>query len=101
MPHRRPVPSHSIQQTPDLTCIACGQGADKAGGKFARTGHAMRLMERVGVAMRQQEPCLLVGETGTGKTALVQQLASQASSACSSATMQEHTQGAGHLRICC
>ncbi len=59
---------------------ACDQGTDKAAGKFARTGHVMRLMERVAVAVRQQEPCLLVGETGTGKTALVQQLASQASS---------------------
>ena len=31
------------------------------------------------MAVRQREPCLLVGETGTGKTALVQQLAAQAS----------------------
>ena len=53
-------------------------------------GHAMRLMERVAVAARQQEPCLLVGETGTGKTALVQQLATQASFICSRAMMQGH-----------
>ena len=45
---------------------------------FARTGHAMRLMERIAVAVQQREPALLVGETGTGKTALAQQLASQA-----------------------
>lgn len=38
----------------------------------------MRLMERVAVAVQQREPALLVGETGTGKTALAQQLASQA-----------------------
>ena len=37
----------------------------------------MRLMERVAVAVQQREPALLVGETGTGKTALAQQLASQ------------------------
>ena len=49
-----------------------------SGAGFARTGHAMRLMERVAVAVQQREPALLVGETGTGKTALAQQLASQA-----------------------
>lgn len=38
----------------------------------------MRLMERLAVAVQQREPALLVGETGTGKTALAQQLASQA-----------------------
>ena len=48
-----------------------------SGAGFARTGHAMRLMERVAVAVQQREPALLVGETGTGKTALAQQLASQ------------------------
>lgn len=37
----------------------------------------MRLMEGVGVALQQGEPALLVGETGTGKTTLVQRLADQ------------------------
>lgn len=37
----------------------------------------MRLLESVGVALQQQEPALLVGETGTGKTTLVQRLADQ------------------------
>ena len=37
----------------------------------------MRLMESVGVALQQAEPALLVGETGTGKTTLVQRLADQ------------------------
>lgn len=32
-------------------------------------------MEAVAVAIAQQEPVLLVGETGTGKTTLVQQIA--------------------------
>ncbi len=39
----------------------------------------MRSMEAVAVAASQQEPMLLVGETGTGKTTLVQRLAEQAS----------------------
>ena len=47
------------------------------GTSFAQTGHAMRLLESVAVAVQQQEPVLLVGETGTGKTTAVQQLASR------------------------
>lgn len=42
---------------------------------FAQTNHALRLMESVGVCVRENEPVLLVGETGCGKTTLVQQLA--------------------------
>lgn len=34
-------------------------------------------MERVAVAAAHSEPVLLVGETGTGKTTLVQQIAKQ------------------------
>ncbi|PWW78362.1 midasin [Tuber magnatum] len=42
---------------------------------FATTNHAARLLEQIGVAIRLAEPVLLVGETGTGKTTVVQQLA--------------------------
>ena len=42
---------------------------------FATTNHVLRVIESVAVAVRQAEPCLLVGETGTGKTTIVQQLA--------------------------
>ena len=42
---------------------------------FAPTNHALRLMESVGVCIRENEPILLVGETGCGKTSLIQQLA--------------------------
>ena len=45
---------------------------------WSNTGHAMRILERVASAVQCVEPVLLVGETGTGKTALVQQLASLA-----------------------
>ncbi|KAK9809153.1 hypothetical protein WJX72_010301 [[Myrmecia] bisecta] len=44
---------------------------------FARTGHAMRTMEAMAVALQQCEPVLVVGETGTGKTTMVQQIAQQ------------------------
>ncbi|ANB14893.1 AAA family ATPase midasin [Sugiyamaella lignohabitans] len=43
--------------------------------KFALTGHSLRLIEQVGVASSMSEPILLVGETGTGKTTVVQYLA--------------------------
>lgn len=42
---------------------------------FATTNGVLRIMEAVSVAIKQAEPCLLVGETGTGKTTLIQQLA--------------------------
>ena len=42
---------------------------------FAKTNHALRNMEALGVAIRMKEPCLLVGETGTGKTTIIQELA--------------------------
>ena len=42
---------------------------------FAETNHALRLMESVAVCAVQNEPALLVGETGCGKTTLVQRLA--------------------------
>ena len=44
-------------------------------GPFAMTKHSLRLLESVGIAVKMAEPCLLVGETGTGKTTVVQQLA--------------------------
>ncbi|KAE9368078.1 P-loop containing nucleoside triphosphate hydrolase protein, partial [Stipitochalara longipes BDJ] len=42
---------------------------------FANTTHAKRLLEQVGVAVKMAEPVSLVGETGIGKTTVVQQLA--------------------------
>ena len=42
---------------------------------FAQTGAAMRLMERLTAAIQLQEPILLVGETGVGKTTVIQEIA--------------------------
>lgn len=44
-------------------------------GRFAHTGHALRIMERAAAALAQREPVLLVGETGTGKTTTLSHLA--------------------------
>ena len=55
-------------------------GAKSSGSRidtspFATTDHVLRILESVAVAVRQAEPCLLVGETGTGKTTIIQRLA--------------------------
>jgi MoxR-like ATPase len=64
---------------PRLTAPGDGTG-DGGGGaqKFAHTGHALRLMETVAACLRAEEPVLLVGETGCGKTSVVQHLADAA-----------------------
>jgi len=43
---------------------------------FAETSHSLRFMESIAVCASQNEPALLVGETGCGKTTLVQRVAS-------------------------
>ncbi|KAI4269451.1 MAG: hypothetical protein L6R38_007465, partial [Xanthoria sp. 2 TBL-2021] len=42
---------------------------------FATTHSVLRHLESIAVAIQMAEPCLLVGETGTGKTTMIQQLA--------------------------
>lgn len=42
---------------------------------FAKTTYVLRVLESIAVAVKMAEPCLLVGETGTGKTTIIQQLA--------------------------
>ncbi|KAI9675420.1 MAG: hypothetical protein M1817_001324 [Caeruleum heppii] len=52
-----------------------GHGIHNNRQPFASTRHTLRLLERVGMAVKMSEPVLLVGETATGKTTAVQQLA--------------------------
>ena len=42
---------------------------------FAMTNHVLRIIEKLITAVKIREPCLLIGETGTGKTTIIQQLA--------------------------
>ncbi|KAL5417777.1 hypothetical protein PMIN06_004114 [Paraphaeosphaeria minitans] len=44
---------------------------------FSTNGYTLRLLEKIAVAVDRQEPLLLVGETGTGKTTCTQYLAEQ------------------------
>jgi midasin len=45
-----------------------------ASSEYTLTGSSTRLLERVAVALQVEEPVLLVGETGVGKTSAVQAL---------------------------
>lgn len=63
---------------PRLKTIS-GQRPGRLGEKrsaFAPTKSSLRTMEQVAGSLQMSEPILLVGETGIGKTAVVQQLAS-------------------------
>lgn len=42
---------------------------------FASTSHSKRLLEQISMSVKLREPVLLVGETGIGKTTVIQQLA--------------------------
>ncbi|KAF3393833.1 Midasin [Penicillium rolfsii] len=46
-----------------------------AASRFASTRSALSIMEQVAAAVQMAEPVLLVGETGIGKTTVIQQLA--------------------------
>ena len=52
-----------------------GSHLQKPKRPFASTAHAKKLLEQIAVSVRLEEPVLLVGETGIGKTTVVQQLA--------------------------
>lgn len=52
-----------------------GVAGDQALQAFAHTGTALRLMEAVAASLACQEAILLVGETGCGKTSVLQHLA--------------------------
>ena len=46
-------------------------------GRFAFTTHSTQTMQSIAVAVQMQEPLLLVGESGTGKTTIIQHIAQQ------------------------
>ena len=74
--------------------------SEKSGGggkSWSQTGHAMRLLERVAKATQMTEPALLVGETGTGKTALVQRLADVAGAPLTVVNLSNQSESADFL----
>ncbi len=42
------------------------------GANFSHTMHSSRMLEKLAVAIQRNEPILLVGETGNGKTTIIQ-----------------------------
>lgn len=63
------LPRHGDVATDD------GEGGRRI-SKFVYTGSTVRFLEQIAAAVVVEQPVLLVGETGTGKTTVVQELAS-------------------------
>ena len=61
---------------PVLAAAAAGRLTSPLPPGFAPTRHSLLLLERLAAAVAMDEPCLLVGETGNGKTSVIQALAS-------------------------
>ena len=60
------------RQRPTIGAYANSNAKSK---QFAKTRHSLRMLESLGMSVKQAEPCLLVGETGSGKTTIIQHLA--------------------------
>ena len=60
---------------------------------FAYTKHSFEIIERAAIAVSQSESLLLVGETGVGKTAAIQELARIAGRKLVSINMSQQTEG--------
>ncbi|KAK9323564.1 hypothetical protein V1517DRAFT_94636 [Lipomyces orientalis] len=60
--------------TPKLSTLKKRKAGPSASW-FAHTKHTLRLLEQIATCVTMREPLLLVGETGTGKTTVVQHLA--------------------------
>ncbi|KAI5016290.1 hypothetical protein ZWY2020_006141 [Hordeum vulgare] len=67
---------HTDLQIGRVTLQCCDKPALIQKGPFADIRSALDVLERVACSVKFNEPVLLVGETGTGKTTLVQNLAS-------------------------
>jgi len=60
-------------------------------GQWSNTSHATRMLEELNLCVQFDEPALLVGETGAGKTSLVQQLANLHGAQLSVVNMSQQT----------
>jgi len=64
---------------------------------FAYTGHTLRNLERVAASVQRAEAVLLVGETGGGKTSLVQHLAERTGQRLSVVNLSQQSESADLL----
>lgn len=69
----------------------------KPSTSFAMTGSAARLLERIAACVSMNESTLLVGETGTGKTTVVQQLAAMMQKPLVALNLSQQTESADLL----
>ena len=51
------------------------QDVQQGASAYVYTAATLRLLEQISVSLQMDEPVLLVGETGTGKTSCVQEIA--------------------------
>lgn len=67
-----------LERRPVTSSAARNIDAELSSTKFALTQPTLKLMEEIAVGIQHIEPVLLVGETGTGKTTVVQHIAKMA-----------------------
>ncbi|KAI9714101.1 MAG: hypothetical protein M1828_001222 [Chrysothrix sp. TS-e1954] len=76
-----------------LTGVSRPKSKNAHGHKVDLNDHTLRLMEQVGVALGQKEPTLLVGETGIGKTTIVQHLATMLRQTLTTINLSQQSEG--------
>jgi len=64
---------------------------------FAYTRHSLVLLEKIAVCIHMGEPTLLIGETGTGKTSVVQYLADRLNQSLVVINLSQQTESADLL----
>ncbi|XP_010470609.1 PREDICTED: midasin-like isoform X2 [Camelina sativa] len=73
--HKPPIQEYSGILKIGRVSLPLGQTASHDRSRFVETSTSTRLLEKIARSVEYNEPVLLVGETGTGKTTLVQNLA--------------------------
>ncbi|KAL0877422.1 hypothetical protein Bca101_027127 [Brassica carinata] len=73
--HKPPIQELSKTLKIGRVSLPLGETASHDRSRFVETRTSTRLLEKIARSVEHNEPVLLVGETGTGKTTLVQNLA--------------------------
>ncbi|EOA33535.1 hypothetical protein CARUB_v10019643mg [Capsella rubella] len=73
--HKPPIQEFSGILKIGRVSLQLGEAASHDRSRFVETRTSTRLLEKIARSVEYNEPVLLVGETGTGKTTLVQNLA--------------------------
>ncbi|XP_048603740.1 midasin [Brassica napus] len=73
--HKPPIQELSKTLKIGRVSLPLGETASHDRSRFVETRTSTRLLEKIARSVEYNEPVLLVGETGTGKTTLVQNLA--------------------------